>query len=137
MKLALRLKLKKGINHLARREMKKDMLTEWAVNNGMMVMGVDTPYGFLQKARLYHARDISHLLTQDVLLLAGSEDHLVPLHQYHQQKKALKNVRSLEGRILYPEEQAQNHCQLGNYNLVWDHMMKWIDGLYLHETSLK
>jgi hypothetical protein len=38
----------------------------------------------------------------------------------------LTNARSLTGRIFTAEEQAQNHCQVGNLKLALDVILHWI-----------
>jgi hypothetical protein len=41
--------------------------------------------------------------------------------------KGLKNARSMTGRVFAKEEHAQNHCQIGNIELVLDVILTWID----------
>jgi hypothetical protein len=43
------------------------------------------------------------------------------------QIKALTNAKSVTGRVFTKEEQAHNHCQIGNTGLALDVMLKWID----------
>lgn len=40
--------------------------------SGMHVFGVKTPYAMLREAARSHTRDVSALITQNVLLLAGA-----------------------------------------------------------------
>lgn len=42
------------------------------------------------------------------------------------QVNALKNARSVTGRIFTREEQGQNHCQVGNIGLALNVMSVWI-----------
>ena len=65
----------------------------------------------------------------DVLLLAGSADHYVPLRQFYQQARLLKRARSLTGRIFTRHQQAQTHCQIGNLGLTLHVILHWLDGL--------
>lgn len=69
----------------------------------------------------------SDKVLQDVLILTGEEDHFIPLKMHYKQVKALKNARSLMARIFTKEEQAQNHCQIGNIGLALNVMNKWIE----------
>jgi hypothetical protein len=64
---------------------------------------------------------------QDYLLLAGSEDHFIPVEQFYQQIAALKNVRSLTARLFTSAEQAQNHCQIGNISLAIQEITSWLE----------
>ena len=66
------------------------------------------------------------LITQDVLLLAGSQDHYVPINLLYKQMKVLKNVRSLTCRIFTEKEHAASHCQLGNEKLALDFIINWM-----------
>ena len=60
-------------------------------------------------------------------LLAGSEDHYMPLAHFHRQARALTQVRSFTGRIFTRAESAQTHCQCGNLGLALQVMLDWID----------
>jgi len=43
------------------------------------------------------------------------------------QVKALTNAKSVTARVFTKEENAQNHCQIGNLGLAMDAMLKWIE----------
>ena len=68
----------------------------------------------------------SDLVNQDVLILTGREDHFIPFKMHDMQVKALTNAKSVTARVFTKEEQAQNHCQIGNIGLALDVMVKWI-----------
>ncbi len=70
---------------------------------------------------------ISHLIRADVLLLAGADDHYVPLKQLGRQAGNLTNARSVTTRIFTAAEQASNHCQLGNIGAVSRLIDTWLD----------
>jgi len=93
------------------------------------VLGVDSPYRFLRQAQAFCTRDVSHRVTQDVLLLAGSADHYVPLRQLPQQILALTNARSVTARVFTSAEQAHNHCQIGNVGLAVQVILGWLDSV--------
>ena len=67
------------------------------------------------------------LVKQDVLLLAGREDHFIPFKMHDMQLKALVNAKSVTGRIFTEKEQAHNHCQTGNIGLALKTMIDWIE----------
>ncbi len=69
----------------------------------------------------------SDLVQQDVLILTGRQDHLIPFKMHDMQVKALTNARSITARVFTKEEQAQNHCQIGNIGLALDVMVNWIE----------
>src|SRR6202034_4547533 len=77
----------------------------------------------------YEAASISSHLTQDVLLMAGAEDHYVPVHQLPDQIATLTHVRSLTARLFTRAEQAQNHCQTGNMGLAFYVILDWMESL--------
>lgn len=105
------------VNALVERAMKKSLVAEWGVKQGMHVTGSKTPYEFFKQIQFYRTADVSPLVEQDVLLMAGAEDHYVPLHQFYDQMRSLSHVRSLTARLFTRQEQAQNHCQIGNVGL--------------------
>lgn len=107
--------------------MKKSLMLDWALTQGMHVTGSNSPYEFLHKTVSYKTAEFSPLITQDVLLLAGQEDHYVPIEQLPEQMKTLTNVRSLTARMFTAKEIASNHCQLGNIGLAIDVMLNWIE----------
>ena len=106
----------------------KRAVIEWGVQQAMRVFGVKTPHEVLQAARAYRTDDVSSCVTQDVLLLAGAEDHYVPLDQLWTQARTLTHARSLTARVFTRQEQGQAHCQVGNIPLAIDVMCRWIDG---------
>jgi hypothetical protein len=61
------------------------------------------------------------------LVLAGKEDHIIPLSHFYKQIDALKSARSKTARLFTRAEQAQNHCQVGNLHLAVETITDWID----------
>jgi pimeloyl-ACP methyl ester carboxylesterase len=107
--------------------MKRSPLFDWAMHQAMLVLGVSTSYDVFLKSRLYTTQDVSPHVKQDVLLMAGTEDHVIPLNHFYKQAELLKNVRSQTARLFTRDEHAQNHCQIGNLHLVVDYITNWID----------
>jgi alpha-beta hydrolase superfamily lysophospholipase len=108
---------------------KTDLLTEWAFHQAERVMGVATPAEVFKVWREYNTEDVSPLVTQDVLLMAGAKDHYVPLHQLGDQLLTLTDVRSVSARVFTETEQAQNHCQIGNTGLAIKVILDWLDAV--------
>lgn len=71
----------------------------------------------------------SHLVDQDTLLLGGEKDRFQSPRLLELQKEALTNARSVQSRIFTREEQAANHCQMGNLGLALDTMVLWLTEL--------
>ncbi len=114
------------LNAAITRLMERDLVVDWGVRQGMSVMGARTPVEFLEHVRRYSMASVSSRITQDFLLLAGTEDHHVPLAQFFQQARALTGVRSFTGRIFTRQEQAHSHCQYGNLDLAFSVIVDWI-----------
>jgi alpha-beta hydrolase superfamily lysophospholipase len=123
------------INTLFGRAMKESLATEWGVRQGMLVTGTKTPAEWLGQARLYRTDDVSPLIEQDVLLLAGAEDHYVPVHQFYDQIRTLTHARSLTARLFTRQEQAHEHVQVGNLGLQFRIIKDWIDGWLMQEQG--
>jgi pimeloyl-ACP methyl ester carboxylesterase len=109
--------------------MAKSLLLDWMVKLGMHNTGTPTAYAMLKHYQKYETASISSRLTQDVLLMAGAEDHYVPVHQLPDQIATLTQVRSLTARLFTRAEQAQNHCQTGNMGLAFHVMIDWMTSL--------
>ena len=132
----LKVNAARAVNTLVRRATKRSLVIEWGVQQGMHVTGSRSPYEFLQKVRWLRTTAVSARVTQDVLLLAGEQDHYVPLHQYYDQIKTLRNARSLTARLFTRAEQAQNHCQIGNLALSLQVIVGWLDAMMLAHHSI-
>ena len=115
------------LNAAARALMKRNQYAQWGITQGMHVMGCKTPYEFFFKLKAYNGCATSGLITGDVLIMAGAEDHFVPMAQFFEQLKLLTAARSVTGRVFTSREQAQSHCQVGNLGVAALHMLGWID----------
>lgn len=102
---------------------------EWGIAQAMHVFGASTPYDAWRAAERFRTDDVSPMVKQDVLLLAGADDHYVPLSQLWDQARTLVAARSVTCRVFSREEQAQAHCQVGNLPLAIDVIDRWIDGV--------
>jgi len=109
--------------------MAKSLLLDWMVKLAIHNTGVKTTYEMLKHYQKYKFASISSQLTQDVLLMAGTEDHYVPVHQLPDQIATLTHVRSLTARLFTRAEQAQNHVQVGNMGLAFRIMIDWMTSL--------
>jgi hypothetical protein len=65
----------------------------------------------------YTLAPVADRIRQDVLILAGTEDHFVPIHQTADFKKALVNARSVTTRIFDRPSGGAGHCQGGALTL--------------------
>jgi pimeloyl-ACP methyl ester carboxylesterase len=120
------LKLSGLYNFILRRLMKKDLALNWGNTQGMLVSQTKTPYDFMRFTKKMETASVSHLVRQDVLLMAGQKDHFVPLQQIYDQMHSLTNARSVTGRIFTVPEQAWQHCHIGNPGLCLGVISNWI-----------
>jgi len=95
----------------------------------MYINGVETPVEWMALLENFSVVDIADQVRQDVLLLAGAEDHMVNIKEFEKNRQGLINARSVTGRIFTAAEQAQNHCQIGNVKLALDVILDWIAAL--------
>jgi len=72
-----------AINAVVERGAQRSPLVAWNIQQGMHVMGVSTPFEYFERLRRYSAAEISARVEQDVLLLAASRDHFVPLEMFY------------------------------------------------------
>ena len=136
LKVLLSLRAASVVNWMLARVARKSPVVQWGLQEGMHVTGTDSAFGFLQAFRQFETADVSASIAQDVLLLAGSEDHYIPLEQLHDQMRMLKNAHSVTARVFTRGESAQNHCQIGNYGLALRTIVNWLDGMPLENAQL-
>ena len=121
-------KFRNFTNKATVKKMKKNLQYSWFVHNLMYITDKKVPIeGFDVLLQINEKNLHSDLLRQDVLIFTGKEDHMVPFKMHDLQVKALTNARSVTARVFTKEENAQNHCQIGNLGLAMDAMLKWIE----------
>lgn len=135
LKVLLELHAAPVVNAMANRAARNSPIAQWGLDEGMHVTGASSPYGYLRSTRAYVTSDIAPLITQDVLLLAASEDHLVPLAHFHRQIRMLTNARSITARLFTSSESAASHCRVGNYGLAFGTIVHWLDGMQVRERE--
>ena len=136
LKVLLRVRAARVVNWMVTRVAQRSPVVQWGVQQGMHVTGTSSAFEFLQKIRQFQTADVSGLIQQDVLLMAGIEDHYVPLKQLENQIGMLKKARSITARLFTRNESAQNHCQVGNYGLALKTIVDWLDGLLLVSATV-
>jgi pimeloyl-ACP methyl ester carboxylesterase len=123
----LALRARGVVNTIARRAIARKPVAAWGLQQGMHITGTATAYDFLRSTMRYDARRISRQVTADVLLLAGADDHYVPLKQLGRQAANLSNARSVTTRTFTAAEQASNHCQVGNIGAAVRVIQAWLE----------
>jgi hypothetical protein len=109
--------------------MRLSVTADHVINQWMYITGTSTPAEWNRLLEHYSVSDIASQIRQGVLLMAGAEDYMITLKEYHENMEGLTNARSLAGRVFATEEHAQNHCQVGNLQLALDVILSWIDDI--------
>jgi alpha-beta hydrolase superfamily lysophospholipase len=116
------------VNSMMLKKAKKEVEYSWFIHNLMYITGTATPIEAFDVLFRFSEENLhSSLVTQDVLILTGKDDHLVPYKMHDLQVKALVNARSVTPRVFTSEEHAGSHCQMGNLGLAFDAMRRWIE----------
>ncbi|MCK9151398.1 alpha/beta fold hydrolase [Methanobacterium alcaliphilum] len=114
-------------NKVSLKQIEKGGIDGWSISNLMYITVKKTPMAAVDVAEKMNGKNIhSEMVKQDVLILTGREDHFIPFKMHNMQIKALNNTNSLTARVFTREDQAQNHCQVGNIKLALETMLKWI-----------
>jgi pimeloyl-ACP methyl ester carboxylesterase len=117
------------LDALVARRARGDLLTSWGIAQGQHVLGVTTPHEYFASLARYRTAGVSALVRADVLLLAGAEDHYVPIRQLSDQLNTLTNARSVTARVFTRHEQAQSHVQVANIGLAVRVVLEGLEGL--------
>lgn len=98
----------------------------WALQNSMWVMGTQGLLETVEALRTYTLRDVAHRIKGDVLILAGEDDHFVPVEQVKQFENSLTHARSVTSVIYERESGGSEHCQLGAVTLWHAAFFDWL-----------
>jgi dienelactone hydrolase len=85
----------------------------WAVSNGMWALGTRHPLDTVKELKKYTLAGVAQRIKGDVLILAGAEDHFVPVEQVTRFEKALISARSVTTKVYDRASGGAEHCQLG------------------------
>jgi hypothetical protein len=100
--------------------------SSWAQQNGAWVFGVMGPFDVLDAFKAYSLGPVADRVTQDVLLLAGTADHFVPLTQLDQERQALTHAHSVTAVVFDRESGGSLHCQLGAPSVWQGVLFDWL-----------
>jgi pimeloyl-ACP methyl ester carboxylesterase len=116
-------------NKMAQKSIEKGKGMEaWMTSNLMYMTKTKTPMDAFEVWLQLNEKNLhSDLVNQDVLILTGREDHLIPFKMHDMQVKALTNAQSVTDKVFTRETHAHNHCQIGNIGLALDVITKWIE----------
>jgi pimeloyl-ACP methyl ester carboxylesterase len=98
----------------------------WAYGSALWTMGTTNFDDTLEAFSRYKLAPVADRIRQDVLILAGTEDHFIPFHQAAEFEKSLVNARSVTTRIFDRPSGGAEHCQCGNTSLVHAAVFDWL-----------
>jgi pimeloyl-ACP methyl ester carboxylesterase len=98
----------------------------WAYRNALWTMGTKDVDETIEALAAYTLAPVANRIRQDVLILAGAEDHFVPLRQTADFEKALVNARSVTARIFDRPSGGAGHCQGGALTLYHAAVFDWL-----------
>jgi pimeloyl-ACP methyl ester carboxylesterase len=115
-------------NRMSRWKMRKGGMEAWNIAHLMYVLDVDEPMAGLDFALQLNEENLqSDRIKQDVLVLASRNDHFIPFRLHGEQLRRLPSARSVSDRVFTEDDQAHNHCQIGNLGLALRVMGDWIE----------
>jgi len=126
MDLMFHIKMEGIFNGLYKNLMKKDEMLKWGILHGMYAYGALTPMGYARKLREFTLKGVSDTITQDILVIAGKEDHFIDPKLFHEEYDLLTNAKSLCFQLYTNQDDAGSHCNVGNMQLTMDTMINWI-----------
>jgi alpha-beta hydrolase superfamily lysophospholipase len=121
------------LESLARRN--PDSGSRWAVANGQWVFGVHGMFNVLDAFKAYRIAPVAAQIKQDVLLLAGTEDHFVPIEQLELTKKALTAAHSVTAVTFDAASGGALHCQMGAPSLWQGVLFDWMTAKFGAATA--
>ena len=123
----MRLHARGLLNFVFGMKAKKDPLIDWGLKHGMYAYEAKDAYEYACKLKLYDLEPVANLITQDMLIVGATKDHFIDYKLVGREINMLKNVKSLTFRLFTDKEEAENHCNVGNGQLVLDEICSWIE----------
>jgi pimeloyl-ACP methyl ester carboxylesterase len=121
-------RMRRFANEQILKQMESEPQSKWFFDHLMHVTNKQTPIEAADVLAETNEENLhSELVTQDVLILTGRDDHLVPFKMHNMQVRALVNAASVTPKIFTSDVQGQNHCQIGNFGLALDIVLEWLE----------
>lgn len=104
----------------------KSDIQNWQTSNLAHITRLPPLEAFEYSLNLNQENLHSEKIRQNVLYLTGRDDHIIPFKVHEKQIRLFTNVASLTDRVFTKEENAQNHCQIGNIPLMLEVVCDWL-----------
>lgn len=99
--------------------------SRWLMENSKWVFGVETAAELQRVLPRYSLSGVGDEITCPTLVLAGEDDHFVPLGMAQEFVNQVAGPTTL--RVFTTEEGAGEHCQVGNLSLATGVIYDWMD----------
>lgn len=106
--------------------------SRWLMENSRWVFGVESAAEFQRTLRRYSLSGVASRIDCPMLVLAGEDDHFVPLELAYEFTEMLTCPTTL--RVFSAAEGAGEHCQVGNLSLATSVIYDWFDEM-LHQAA--
>jgi pimeloyl-ACP methyl ester carboxylesterase len=114
------------VNALAALGTRASVESRWLMENSRWVFGVASAAELQRTLREYSLSGVAGEIDPPTLVLAGEDDHFVPLELAEEFVRELTCPTTL--RVFRTEEGAGEHCQVGNLELATSTIYDWLDG---------
>jgi len=121
-----RLGLDAWLNKFARYMARVNPEIRWGLGNSSWAFGSKGLTGMLDAVRPYTLQGVADCITQDVLLLVGSDDQFVPPSELSLLQRSLVNARSVTTKVYDRASGGHEHSQLGAPTLWHADFFDWI-----------
>ena len=98
----------------------------WSVSNGQWVLGTASALQTMEALSSYTLAPVAGMIKSDVLILAGSDDHFIPVGQAALFASALSSARSVRSIVYDRASGGSEHCQMGAQSLWHADLFDWI-----------
>lgn len=106
----------------------------WGVQNGMWVMNTGSAMETVDALRAYTLEPVAGKIKADVLILAGANDHFIPVSQVVDFQQKLSGARSVTTVVYDRESGGAEHCQMGAQALWHADFFDWMEKKFPHKT---
>jgi len=115
-------------NKIALKSIQKGGMEAWRNSNIMYITKIDVPMDAFEYAWQMNGKNLhADKIKQDVLVITGKDDHFVPFKLHAPLINSLANAKSVTDIVFTKNDNASNHCSIGNIKLSLDTMIKWLD----------
>ena len=104
----------------------------WGYHNALWTLGTKGLDDTMKAVAAFTLAPIADCIRQDVLILAGADDHFVPQDQAARFEQALVNARSVTTRTFDRLSGGAEHCQAGNLTLIYAAVFDWLLATFGH-----